>query len=621
MGRPPTQKVKRLLSQLEKTAGNPSERTEIVTELLEIFGQFPHLICQQYMGKAKASPLHVLLKAGVNDVATIQSLLQLCPNAADLLELEDSEGDLPLHSACRWCSSSSGVIEFLMRLNPALFLQENNKDLTPLEIILGFRNIPSSTIELLLKYFPQVAVSKSLAKFVVEKASYPRELVEKFVEVFPEEQAFLKLNIWRTDLPYCLERTQVMCKLLPKLSTLHLRVPTMSGEAFVYLMNHLQQNQSLADMNFEVEERVADWGSDCFEALELTLATNKSLQDVRLVVPNNGGLGLRCLQAIKQGFAKSTAIESLEYISNLFQLKLRRPGSTGNATESTCATLAAQRHFCKHREEFLCLRTVDFSNPYFVRFFKGIPKVLQLTSLNLQSPLSGDPPPKATFTDDMVTLLKEAPGLRFVSLFRYNVDMLPILEVLKTNRHLEHFNAHFLEEEEVERGLAVSACLQILKEHNVTLQEVCPLSRYDSGIKYYLNLNRMGRSAMRNANITGNEVVQRVLAPWEDGYLSAKDRDLYAVGTLSARQSIVYGLLRELPGSWCHDTVPGVGSPSLLNQQRKGLVLYQYEHVVSSLVGAAPSPLVAVHARSGKRKRSSTGRQVGRRLLLSIQEE
>lgn len=602
----PTQQVKRLLGRLLQ-AGHFhksdlaffQERNSIVSELVELLVPFPELICTPYTLIARQrmpwTVLQLLLFAGCDDVSVIQNLVEAAGSANyKVLEIADASGALPLHDACLARLTDDDVIIFLAKQNPNLVGWKTAMGSTVFHCaLLGRRSF--RVLSTLLDLCPEAAASVPCAKIVLERY-HPQELVEKVLAVFPcseenDNDRFLKLDLTRNqDVPVG-DMLQNLLNICSQISRLHLKITDdESGKSlFKHMLTNLDCNKSLKELTLDFKQTfpITIWGSDFYRALHFALKMNTHIEDMKILcLDGNYDIGL--FRVMEEGLLYNKTMKCFEYWSPHLAFKQY----TGMAT-------LKQRD--AYREESLCLQRPDFSSSTFMRFIKGAPNVLNLTSFTLYKPMAGTvPPSKDSLTDVIHTILMSSPRLKSISIFQYEVDMLPIFEDLKINRSLEHFNVYSSESDTVERENAQKVCFRLLSTGNTTLTEVCSLSKCDASIKYLLNLNRMGRSVMRNSGITGKEIVDRLLATRNDKYLS-RDKD--------AIVSIVYGLLRELPGSWCHSEVGHnkTGSPTLPSRKRKARELYHYDYMADPVLAtAAPQPHILPNNETSSRRRQLT---------------
>ena len=606
----PTQQLKRLVLRLTQitvrrlnsnnTNNNEifkfqQERSFICTELVELVVPFPELICEQYAIVTQSKPrvvrpfslLSAMLFAGYNDVNTIRVLLDASADIIlQVLEHADEDGDLPLHYACfaTLLSNNDDVIVFLAKLNPKLVGRKNKRGCSPFELALATRR-SARVLTAMLDLFPEAAASVSCARNVLENYD-SLDLVDRVLSVFPYSgedgsDRYLKLDLTGNQHVSVGHTHRNISKICPQVSRLHLKITdNESGKSiFKYLLAELHRYQSLKELTVDI--KIASqgshiWGNDFFIALHFALRKNKSIADMKIFV--DGGYNVGLYRVIEAGLMDNKTMRCFQINSHRLTFKsYYREQSTGVATLKLTESC---------REGSLCVARPNFSSSPFMQFLNNDLHVLNLASFTLHKPMVGTVLPSKDFlTEAIHMLLMASSGLKSVNLFQYEIDMLPILEALETNQCLKHFNVHS-SSNSVKRKDAQNACLRLLSRDNMTLTEICSLSEDNTNISYYLNLNRMGRSIMRNSDICSREIVQCLLAPRNDNYLP---RDKASIA------GIVYGLLRELPGSWCHSELghKQASSPTLPSRKRKDRELYQYDYITDPMLAvASPQPLI-----------------------------
>ena len=174
------------------------------------------------------------------------------------------------------------------------------------------------------------------------------------------------------------------------------------------------------------------------------------------------------------------------------------------------------------------------------------PRLFHLKTLYLHNKhLAPEPRDAEQCTASIVAILQEAKNLQKLTLFRYRLLWLPVLEVLKMNALLLHFNAFLSSVDDSDKAKTI--CLGMLQKHNVTLQECAPLNNCPK-IDYVLHLNRLGRASARYAE--GSQLINLLVAASKDDYLASNCARFGSAPR--ATVSILYGILRESPGFWCH---------------------------------------------------------------------
>ena len=122
--------------------------------------------------------------------------------------------------------------------------------------------------------------------------------------------------------------------------------------------------------------------------------------------------------------------------------------------------------------------------------------------------------------------------------------ILILFELLRRNNTLERLDFKY-QRENIYTTEDLSACRAMLAGPNTSLIECCPFQYHDPTIQYYLDLNRLGRARVRK----GNDLLDLLLAAQQDRTLTSTDGRV---------QSVLYGLLRESPGTWA----PGTWAPN-----------------------------------------------------------
>lgn len=154
-------------------------------------------------------------------------------------------------------------------------------------------------------------------------------------------------------------------------------------------------------------------------------------------------------------------------------------------------------------------------------------------------------PSHAVITSMIAGILHESgkkTALKSLILGDCNVDPLALFDALKTNNSLSGLDCDPERNAQVTRPEAYSACLALLQHHNRTLTRCDPWGKSDARIQHYLDLNARGRA--NAATATGDDLVV-LLWTIEFQHRKFSFPDSFV-------RSMMYGLLRESPGSWCN---------------------------------------------------------------------
>jgi hypothetical protein len=154
------------------------------------------------------------------------------------------------------------------------------------------------------------------------------------------------------------------------------------------------------------------------------------------------------------------------------------------------------------------------------------------------------PPSHAEITSMIAEILHESGkrlALKSLILGHCNVDPLALFDALNTNTTLGGLDCDSGCNPQLTRPDAYSACLSLLQQHNRTLTRCDPWGKSDARIQHYLDLNARGRANATTA--TGDDLVV-LLWTVEFEHRKFSFADSFVL-------SMMYGLLRESPGSWC----------------------------------------------------------------------
>jgi len=600
------QQAKRLLSQLEN---EPENANEIALELMTKFHQQPDLMGLPCFGKRKESPLHVLLKTGLHDIGIIDSFVEKCPK---VVEIEDNESNLPIHVACRF--SSRAVIAFLARRNPELLQRCNSEAFLPFDVALtryvqlsaitaaplrehsvrdNIARESCSVLELLLDLFPRAAAKKTTAILLLT-AYYPlrfaQSLAEKAVSLYQARtpgDKYLKIVPAGAlvDIPWM----RLLCKILPNLSILSLNSHTISAAALKFFFSTLHKNGSLEELNLAICCISGAAGVFLPDSLRRALEANQYLRHVYLSFAAPTGNPMSWIQALQRGFTGSSTLKTLFINCVHWNLELKKTRST-TTMEST---IYKPNTFVSYWRSLF--------DP-----FLSMPRAVSLTRLDLRRNTAMQRPSRPTFTAYIVQLLKRQQLLRCLSLWHFSIDLVPILNILKANNHLEELRTFRSKDTIDDQKATIQACEHVLSHHNTTLIEMHYEYEWNDKTKYYLHLNRLGRAAMRNLRITGSELVRRLLAPWNDDYLKNNDH-FHDWFWLTARQAIVFGLLLETPGVWSRMALEGDGALRNMGADFTSATysLHQGAYECHHLQYQVIHPPIRLHSQRNKHHRSA----------------
>ncbi|CAB9521964.1 expressed unknown protein [Seminavis robusta] len=555
---PPTLRIKRLLSELTSSQKSESRVVAIVSELIDYFAQ-SHLLAltPSYLyltGKPKtgATPLHLFLDQGRVDNADF--LEEFCRRLSwnvfcKLLATVDTDGNLPIHYACRYCSAP--VIDFLFQQQPNLLMHQGTSSQFEMPFVEAMKRlrhqVPVTTLRKMLQVCPGAAVDASILPYAIYN-SFPVDLLDAIANEFPTTN-FFKLDLPGNGCftPVTLDLSRVLCKVLPKVSILHLKVNDWESVAFNLFAQTLgtQAHDTIAEIAYlTLPSRT---GREdiyrCIENLVVSLAPNTSLKRAHLftvdqlsVLPWACILD-RCFHAVDGAYANRENVVIRE----------ARPRETfGGFWEYSLRPCATNQQSSLH------LNFQRFNSPWDndtqegIQIFLSAKGFQSLTSLILHSGRRVAPPQKHDITGLALAALQELPRLRELRLFGFEIDYKLLFDALRENSQLQVFNT-FHYKRPSDTNEPYEACIETLKL-NTTLIECDPFgSSTGSRVHYYLHLNRMGRSRVRNSDIIPTEVwIQLLLAVESDEYLSAQEERV--------RQSLWCGLMRENPGLWCHGT-------------------------------------------------------------------
>ena len=503
--------------------------------------------------------------------------------------------------ACR-CASSQ-VIEYLLPLSspekwPPNHLRDDIKFWLPITCALSNtrHELPLATMTMLLEPIrndpDHLMHVFALTSFCGTK-NVPLEVLELFVEYASAGKGknnfctSMEIDRELLQLDMDMERAKIFCKFLqqfPNLTMLEFEVDGWEPGVLAWFIRSVVQKCSLTCLYICLpklnEEQVAAANSDeisegtPLKALRCVFEVNHPIQNLYLRVYNDDTTSLRCwIDHIKTLCSQNPPYkDEQEGILKrpLSRIDLRCEPTTLNANRSYCTfslrAMPTPRNsgvnaWCYE----LSTESNDFSPGYFVDSVDYIISVCSVMHLGMYGGDDRDFHHEVSSRRIYQFIQKALAGgqLRCLKI-PYNVlkseHILTLFELLRSNNTLERLDFFLYQPEKFQTEKELSACRTLLAEHNTSLIECNPFSHKDPKIQYYLNMNRLGRDKARHCE--GGAFLDLLLAAQQDEELTLAD----GVSSRSHSQnrhrrycrvqSVLYGLLRESPGSWAPPLPP-----------------------------------------------------------------
>jgi hypothetical protein len=566
-GRQRTKEVGRLLMELQLASapGNDSSNSsEIISLLLAEFRRYPKLAQRDYpqtcRQRKRVVPMcHFLWSKASSDA--IQALCEMTPN----LEKHMRDHEL-LHMACQ--ESSPDVIEVLARQVPNLLAQKNRREQVPLYLAMTNKThrIPFKTLKLLLEMCAEPLHWGQTWGLVLDSANEDStELLEYMVDNYKQNHLTIHTMFLEGLLngghPIGVSRTQILTKVFPRLRSLTLGkcqlsptlpnsilvgLPEWDRDGFVCFLGALETNTSLSKIDFLKLPHLAG-EKDPQEHMIMTHAFRSMLENNNTLVSLNlhigpeddGGDWASWVQSIETGLESN---QTLQFV------KLHDVWP-GRREVAFCSVLQEY----PERKRILSFENCD--DEILKKYLPRIPQLFQsLDTLELNTwprVVPGTPyppeglPSHAVITSMIAGLLNvsgKSMALKSLILGDCHVDPLALFDALKANTTLSSLDCDSERIVQVTRPEAYTACLALLQQHNRTLTRCDPWGKSNAKIQHYLDLNARGRAHATTAS--GDDLVV-LLWTVEFQHRKFSFPDPFV-------RSMMYGLLRESPGSWCN---------------------------------------------------------------------
>lgn len=558
----PSQRVEQLLAQLYSARTSSGRTNIVVAELMPFLRRYHWLVSEKFAIARRSFNRITLLEHFLNaKVEDVDAIKMLCNSLADnhlteILETPGKNGCLPIHLACQ--NSSAAVVEFLIsQQKPALMAVQDNFKQYPFTLAMANRKLPVTTLTKLLEMYPSaVATGITLSKAMMQDMPLP--FLETVVKDWPSKKTRLNFRYCGTQ-PLSLAHTKILCKLFPKLKTLSLTTTEWEVPAFAYFVKKLQSDRSIINIEYLTLPSLAKESKKrCEEILNdfrLLLEANTSLRRLRGLVcqEEDPGLIQSWLQTIDSGIRDNRALKEFHFTNAEATICVSSKPEFYSASQQVDKNHGQQLGLC------LCIWSFegdegekDVLEPLLTQM---VPTLTSFSALQFRSSSIASLRQEAVqkdLTKDIVALLKTNHAFQHILCVRYKVDLVAVCEALRHNTRLLSLEVSNGRDNQptIVSPAAIAAGRTMLEDYNVTLKDFKPMGTASPKIQHYLDLNRLGRSIARSAciNDEGDKLTKLIRNAQEDGAL----KENTTLQGISRAQSVVYGLLSEAPGSWCH---------------------------------------------------------------------
>lgn len=491
------------MDKLDDSNASQEEKEHWAAQLLDLLEEYPRYSYDCYRANTPyrfyTTPLHRLLAAKIGPPG-IKKFLAIVPDGIEPLRLLDSSGQIPFEVACR-CASDE-VINLVASLDPTLLVSllleagEGKESGGP-----PF-SFSVSTANLLIDAAP-TGITHFVFPKLLHQEEFPTQSLEYILEKWPRDRPVVigggRLSV---------DRYNVLLHLLPKITKLQLGTGFWEMDDF---FNAMAQNHSIDSLILEATDKYS--------------VTADSWQMFR---------SKRTLRSIEVTSRMSSIMREQQQLLDIVD-------GLGDAEPRISVTYTG-RNFSYWSTNLI--QVLDSTNSNATGELQTLLRHLQLTNLEFSQSISGPSNARIDLTSTLLDYLNHtaSSNLRMLSLFMPNIcDVLPILEALKTNEHLEE--VIFSDGGGKEIIAAVPAAIQLLQEYNTTLRRFEPFVYKNAKIRYLLDLNRFGRATARNGTI--EDFIECLVEVLE----LADRRDLYSLTPFDIT-SILFGLLLERPALW-----------------------------------------------------------------------
>ena len=305
-------RANRLMGELK--ASSPEEtKTTRVGELIALFKRFPSLTCREFDGCWGETPLLHLLWINVSSVS-YKKICGICPNFTQQVLQKTGWGNFLLHRSCSSKSEDEDVPLFIAKEAPeVLAMCDQNKDL-PIHIAMRRKRSPS----LLGKFLELCPATGAKTKTLQLALEMPDQLkvLSSIMKTFPPQEK--KLTVTPDEVsgpvPLSVPQMKILCKLFPRLETLHLEARWQNSKAFLCLVNKIEENQTIFNINCLSLPSLKNL-SPCHSGLEQCISVNETLKELHLRLPpeaDDTSLG-DWIASFLRAFEKNKCVEIFEF--------------------------------------------------------------------------------------------------------------------------------------------------------------------------------------------------------------------------------------------------------------------------------------------------------------------
>ncbi|CAB9528199.1 expressed unknown protein [Seminavis robusta] len=523
--------------------GSTPRTTELLPQLLKKLSQNPRLTRLSYASAWRQRnvfpPIWHFLQVPNVPLDSLQSLCKLTSKGKLNADLQTWS---LLHWACEDPNLAPEVMEFLARQAPYLLQSRAGRGHIPLHLAMQ-NNVPAGTLILLLELYPdpiQWHTTWSLAVLTGQ----PPELLEYMGRRYNSE------NLWLEDsripellrLPMTAPRAHGFNSVLTRLDSVSFKTITWDVEGFTVFMQALETNTSISEVAFlklpdlrdcSIGQQVPAW-----QAFRRMLQTNKALKSLGLqwVSEKDMAQWEMWLQMIQKELEGKVALSSLK-----LDVIWSNVVGTDHRKETTFQWML-WAGFERRKSYHLVNCDFRFHLKLIRRVFRSLDLLWLEVDTRNQNALNDSHREK--LASGIVSLLSDSHvAVKELVLNNLNIDVVAVFDALRTNQSLQKFRALNWpdEEDESKSDRVTCACVDLLKLHNRTLTAASPWDSFDPRVQHYLQLNEMGR-----ANAQAGEDMSQLLC----NVFAKRIRDHGCPDQFL--QNMLYGLLRESPGLWCH---------------------------------------------------------------------
>lgn len=512
------------------------KKHKLVQEILEILQRFPCCLSDPYDGY---SPLGHLLMADAG-LKSVKTACGIQPRLSKYLKKMRENSQPMAHLACQFCSEE--VILFLAKFKPNLKLFSETYCVSPFVCALQNDNhlVSKDTLRVILEHSPAQDVTKNNALLFALERNLDLDLLDFMVDRWPSAQKIYDdtrySSLQAITATPSVDQTQIFCRLWPKLEFLRTTLVQWNTTNFVPFLQALETNQSILNLQLQLEPHLLNNFEDeeLLQAFQNAVSKNDTLESFLLEI--NGGIGDQhpWINELLVGVQRNASLTSFRILRNgsnhLFSTRDKRGWNLSLTEWETTHQTNCQRFgvFANNLRRLELLK-VSRSRRWWS---------------NSRNPYQTE------FTDGLVAAIRNQ-GLEELEIRGYEhseIDTSAVFKALRTNSTLRVFTTYLVFGGTKEREREISMCLDLLTNgNNVTLRSCWPWFALDRRIEYYLTLNRYERG---RKDCSFREWVRTLLN------VQNTRQDYFRFGNEFRKcidsQIILYGLLRERPGWWCH---------------------------------------------------------------------